>query len=138
MTCRGRDDAGGFYGEVPLGEIAFPYVVAGIEEPGSCPRFFIRAGEDRTFEGSRLEIEVPYSDAIGPGLREGFMDVYMGGEVWSGPIVIHVSRADGLFDRSVPLEERRGRATVSWHVATTDLEGTVDDAEYCYDFALCI
>lgn len=143
VMCRGRDDVGGFFGAVPLGDIAFPFVVAGIEEPGthSCPRLFIRAGEDPTFSGSYLEIQVPYAtdgSDLDPGPREGFMDVYIGGEVWSEPLFVDVLRADGLFDPDVPREERRAIAVVSHHDATTDLEGIVMEAEYCYDFAICI
>ena len=140
-TCLGRDDVGGFYGAVPVGVVEFPFVVAGIEEPGShaCPRVFIRAGQDPSFSGDRLEIQVPYaSDDIGPGLRDGYMDVYIGGEVWSEPVRVDVLRADGLFDPTVPVAERRVSASVSHHDATTDLEGSVEDAEYCYDFAICI
>lgn len=140
-TCTGRDDVGGVFGAVPIGEVAFTYIVAGIERPGShaCPRFFLRAGEDATFSGDRLEIQVPYpSDDIGPGLREGTLDVLIGGEVWSEPIQVEVTRADGLFDATLPMDAWRGSATFSLHDATTDLEGRVEDAEYCNDFPLCI
>lgn len=140
-TCMGRDDVGGVFGTVPLGEVAFRYVAAGIEQPGThaCPRFFLRAGEDATFSGDRLEIQVPYpSDDIGPGLREGILDVFMGGEHWTEPMLIEVTRADGLFDTALPRDAWRGSATFSLHDATTDLEARIVEAEYCTDFAICI
>jgi hypothetical protein len=53
-------------------------------------------------------------------------------------ITVDVIRADGLFDTTLPPPEWRARARVSHHDATTDLEGTVDDAAYCCNFAFCI
>lgn len=139
--CVGRDDVGAFLGSTPIGEIAFPFVVAGIEGDGthSCPRLFVRAGDEATFSGSRLEIEVPMPPGERePGPRMGTMTVLIAGREWIEPVRVDVQRADGLFDTSRPRDEWRARVVVSHHDATTDLEGHAADAEYCNDFPLCL
>jgi hypothetical protein len=63
-TCTAAEGAGVFAGQIVGTPINFPFVVAGVEPAGthSCPRLFIRAGDDPTFSGSTLEIEVPISE----------------------------------------------------------------------------
>ncbi|RZO61774.1 MAG: hypothetical protein EVA89_10695 [Sandaracinaceae bacterium] len=127
---------------MPGVDIDYRFMVAGIEAPGahSCPRVFLRAGVDPDFAGSHLDIEVPYAreEPIAPGLREGTLAVHEGGEVWMEAIQVDVRRADGLFDRSLPVDEWRVSLTVSHHDATTDLEIDADDVPYCNIFPICI
>jgi hypothetical protein len=141
--CIATDDAGAFRGWVPVFDIDFPYVVAGVESDGghSCPRVFIRAGDAHDFSGAKLEIEVPFGDDERvPGTYPGTMTVYVpDAELpWMEEVFVDVRRADGLFDTTVPFEEWRVSATVSHHDATTDLEGIVEDARLCRDFPFCI
>jgi hypothetical protein len=144
VTCVGHDDVGGFIGSVPIGAIDFPFVAAGVESPTthSCPRLFIRAGADAAFVGDFLEIEVPYgtAESIGPGLRPGFMNVFIDGEVWSEEVMVDVTRADGLFADStmLPVHLWRASAELHHHDATTDLDSVIVDASYCTDFPLCL
>lgn len=143
LECVAREGAGRIVGSTPLGSFAFPYVVAGVEQPTthSCPRLFLRAGSDPAFAGDYLEIEVPYSsfEPRGPGTRMGFLNLNLRGEVWSEPIMIDVHRADGLFEGSPPrMDEWRASASIAHHDATSDIDGEVVDAEYCWNFALCL
>jgi len=140
-VCTGRDDVGGVSGFIPSGTFDFPYVVAGVEPPGShsCPRLFIRAGADATFRGDRVEIEVDYEAGdVLPVRRFGRMVVMIGDEIWEEGVPVDITRADGLFDRSLPMDAWRASFTVSHHDATTDLELSGTDVPYCNDFAICI
>lgn len=139
--CMGDDDVGAISGFVPSGTFDFPFVVAGVEPSGShsCPRLFIRAGVDAAFTGDRLEIEVDYEDGdVLPLSRVGRMVVFMGDEVWEEGVPVEITRADGLFDTSLPVESWRASFTISHHDATSDIEGRGDDVPYCTDFAICI
>jgi hypothetical protein len=139
--CLGTDEAGGITGFVPGFDFVFPFAVAGIDPPGahSCPRLFIRAGDAADFSGDTLEIEVPMPDGATPGTFVGTLSVQpVGGELWVEEIQLEVLRADGHFDHSVPFEDRRASVRISYHDATTDLEGAIDDVHYCNDFAICI
>jgi hypothetical protein len=139
--CLGTDEAGSIEGFVPGLDFVFPFAVAGIDPPGahSCPRLFIRAGDAADFSGDYLEIEVPMPDDAAPGTFTGTLTVQpLGGETWIEEIQLEVLRADGHFDRSVPFEDWRASVRVSYHDATTDLEGSIDDVHYCNDFPICI
>ena len=145
-SCIAELGHGELRGNVPGFDIDFPFVVAGVETFGShsCPRLFIRAGDSPTFDGAFLEIEVSYfaEDGFEPGPREASLTVFPEGrrtpEPWFEQILVDVLRADGLDGSPTPPETWRAFAIVDYHDATTDLVGTVEDAPYCTDFAICI
>ncbi len=78
-------------------------------------------------------------DARTPGVYPGQLTVFPpDGAIWTEEVRVDVVRVDGLFDTMVPMDEWRATARLSHHDATTDLDGTVAAAPYCYDFAICI
>lgn len=142
-SCVGRDDVGSVEGLTPLGRFRFPYVAAGIEQSGghSCPRLFLRAGNDPTFSGDHIEIEASYTrgEPIVPGLRPGRARIFMGDDVWTEEsFEVDVQRADGLIDLSPPMDSWRARAEIRHHRALVDIVAVIHEATYCYDFPLCL